>query len=337
MNRRFLEIDLLRGLAIFSIILIHTSYYFLSDKLALFLWNINQYSVPVFLFCSGFIFFNRYQSIDGFSFFEYVYKRFCRLLIPYYIFLVFFIPLVAVIQPGKVTFTYIWQSIVLIGGVDINWLVLLFLCLSLLMPFILYLWQKQRILFYLFTFISLLTSFLFIFWHFPFSYKWIMWLTWSAILVFSLFFVKNSLKKWFYPVSLITSSAIFLILYSLENSLHHSLSFYDNKYPANFYYLSYGIAAITLLFYLAKYNFFKTPANKLLNFLSIYSYQIFFIHYFLLTFFVNLLPRFNFNWLTFFLTVFISSLLLQKLLIVTRPLSFLENLCKKNQHIEKND
>src|SRR5579864_4521172 len=148
MKERFSEIDDMRGLAILAMVLIHTNAYFLSDKIAETLWNYSQFAVPVFLFCSSYIFFRNRPTHGVMLPFTYIKKRFMRLLIPYYIFAVIYILVSYFEEPAKITGQYILQSLFLVGGIDINWLILLFLFLTFLMPIFTYLEEKQKKLFF---------------------------------------------------------------------------------------------------------------------------------------------------------------------------------------------
>jgi peptidoglycan/LPS O-acetylase OafA/YrhL len=310
MKQRVAEIDYLRGIAMFGMILIHTSYYFLSDKIALFLWNWSQFAVPVFIFCSGFLFFKKSAVSYDFNYFK---KRFIRLLIPFYIFLPFFLVAVFFREPSKLSFNYVFSSILTIGGVDITWLVLLFLQFAILMPIIQVIFNKNKSTFFSILTISFISSIIFLNQHLNISYKFYMCLPWLLIVFYSFFFVKYSERKKFSIYIILSSLFIFLISGIFLKSQLHSLSFYDNKYPPNIFILSYGILFTQILYSLSKsglFNFIKRP----LLFLSKYSYSIFFIHYLLLYILVGFLKVFKFNWFSFFAVVFLSALIIQSLI-----------------------
>lgn len=311
-GNRIVEIDQLRGIAMTGMILIHSSYYFLFDKLALFLWNWSQFAVPVFVFCSAYLYFEKSQITS--SYIKYVQKRFSRLLIPYYIFMFVFFIEVIIAKPAMFTSPFIIQSVFLIGGIDISWLVLLFLELTILLPIIHSSLEKNISFFYLLLVLSSISSVIFLFIHVGIPYKMDMWLPWTLLLFYAFFFKKYSSNKNF-SISVI---AISLILVMISRFILHlegkSLSFFDNKYPPNIYFLSYGILSIEMLFFASKRNLFSFyPLKKLLHFLSKYSYSIFFIHYLFLSMYTGLLKKFHFTWFTFFLLVFVSAILFQYL------------------------
>lgn len=305
-KERFVEIDLLRGLAMFAMILIHTNAYFLSSSpLVEQLWDWSQFAVPVFLLCSAYLFFVKTPAFTV----SYLFKRFKRLLMPYYIFMIFFFAAILLREPHKLTEQYVFQSVFLTGGIDINWLALLFLELTFVMPLVAFLWNKTKLGFVVFGLISLLSSVIFIFYRWPFDYKLIMWLPYALLIMYTLLLAKFHTKKWFYPVSLLTGGGIYLGLRLIETNMHHSLTFYDNKYPPNLYFLSYGIFSLALLHFLIKKGMLSwTPVKQLMNFLSINSYQIFFVHYLFLYLISWTFQWISFNWITFFLAVLSTSL-----------------------------
>jgi surface polysaccharide O-acyltransferase-like enzyme len=90
MARRFSEIDFLRGFAIFGVILIHTSSYFTKMVNTNFLLSFNvfidsfvSYSIPLFVFISGFVLaVNYYRDYSVWDF----YKKRLSVIIPPYLF-----------------------------------------------------------------------------------------------------------------------------------------------------------------------------------------------------------------------------------------------------------
>lgn len=316
--RRFSEIDDMRGLAILVMILIHTNAYFLSDKIAYILWNLSQFAVPVFLFCSAYVYYQHKHEHVLNNFPSYLKKRFKRLLIPYYIFAVIFLILVKLEEPARATTTYILQSLLIVGGIDINWLVFLFLFITIIMPIIGYFNEKKKIFFYLYSALAIISSIIFIFYNWPFNYKYIMWFPWSVMLIYTIYFIFYQRYNFFYPATVIFSGIIFFVSWLIELKIHHSLSFYDNKYPPNIFLLSYGIASIAVLHFFANVGGFSfKPFSRILNFLSVNSYSIYFIHYIYLYLLSFLIWRLHFNWIMFFLVVLIPSLFTQKILNFT--------------------
>lgn len=311
-SQRIEEIDMLRGLSMFIMISLHTNAYFLSIPFVFLLWDFGEFAVPIFIFCSSYLFFMKNPSPPSWKgIFLHIKKRFVRLLVPYYLFAVVFTLLELIKEPWKITFRYIIENILVVGGIPINWLVLLFVSFTFLMPFILYIYTRRRVLFYLFIFLSAASAFLLMFYPFPLNYRFIFWLPWSLLVVFSLIIIKNEKQRWFFPLVFLVSFFVFLLLRYLQLSLHHSLTMFDNKYPPNLYHLTFGIVSIVGLYVLAKRGLFSVPLIKnLLFFLSKNSYSLFFIHW-IIIYIATVLFHPKFNWWTFFLTVLSVSLVSQ--------------------------
>lgn len=312
MKARHLEIDILRGLSMLAIIFIHTASYHLSDKTALMIWDYSQFAVAVFIFCSAYIFFQRPFNFGLKNIADYLKKRTSRLILPYYFFLIVYIIFLWFAEPKNITPDFLFGSFTVLGGWGINWLVMLFLYLMLLMPILYFLKEKMNWLFYVFTFLGLLAASLFMFYSPELPYRATMWLPWSLIIIFSIFFVQYQGKKWFFPVTIIASFILFLTLRQIQSASNHSLAQFDNKYPPNLYHLSYGFFSIALLYFISLKGFFNfTPLKQFLFFLSKNSYTVFFIHFFFVYFFTIMMREIKFNWVSFFLTVLTLTLLVQ--------------------------
>ncbi len=295
-------IDNLRGFAIIVMILTHTTAFFPGDKIAYFLWNWSHFAVPIFIFCSAYLFLQKALHKPP-SFLAYFKKRFMRLVVPYYIFLGFFLLCLLLISPKMLTAKYILQSLFIIGGVDINWMVLLFLFVTALLPFFVWSYKKSRIIFGLFFTAALTSTYWLLYYHSSVSYKLIMWLPWSLMFFFTLFYVQHQAKKRLLGLLLLTTSVIFICAYIIQSSLSHSLVLIHNKYPPNIFYLSYGMTIVLALTFLDKYIFKNALVLKILNFFSRHSYSIYFLHYTILTVLAAFIKTFHFNWTSFFLLV----------------------------------
>ncbi len=328
-SERLHHIDMLRGIAMFVMILIHTNAYFLWNNTAKLLWNMSQFAVPVFIFCSSYLYFYKnpvFNSIH--EVFMYIKRRFVRLLQPYYVFAIVFTGVIYLKEPAKITTSYIFQNIFVIGGIDINWLVFLFLVFAFITPLLSYSLQKNRPLFYFFVFCSFLSSILFIFYKLPFNYRYVMWLPWSIVLIVGYSVVQNEKRRWFFPALGIFSFGVFIALRTIQVFLNHSLIMYDNKYPPNLYHLSYGIFSLVLLHWLVSRKIFHDGLiHSFFSFLSKNSYSLYFIHYTVL-FILALFFKFKFTWVGFFVVVLIFSICTQIILNfltskIQRRLSFL--------------
>ena len=304
-------IDDLRGIAILVMILIHTNAYFLHVKLAYLTLEISQFAVPVFIFCSAYLSFRKKMDLDRQSLVSYVKKRFVRLLQPYYLFLVVHFIFTFIAEPRKMTTAYVTNNIFLTGGLDFNWLVLLFIQFTFLIPFLTWLRDKNKRFFYLYTAISAISTLVFLkYTPLPY-YRAIMWLPWSLLIIFTMEYVEAEANGAWQT----TTATLAIILYGLtrffQTEIGHSLYHYNNKYPPNMYHLSYGIVCILVLAFLSRKNVFAwQPLRWLIRFLSVYSYSIYFFHI-LVIFTVTVFLKMKFTWISFFLTVTAATLLMQ--------------------------
>ncbi len=305
MQERNTTIDFLRGFSVIIIILIHVNAYFGSIKTAQLLANYSQFAVQIFVFCSAFIFFDRKKD-ESFSL-TYFIKRIKRLLIPYYIFLLFYFAFIVLIKQEPLSVSSIFKWLLLQGGRDLNWLVVLFLYFLVLMPFIKAL--KNTMLFWLLLIASIVSSTVLLFIHSPVHFRWIMWLPWSLVLFFTYFYTDAKNKIHFLLYSAIINSAIYGISLFILKNQNNTLTFTENKYPPNIFYLSYGLLCISIFILMYEFiNLKKYKTHALFSFASKYSYEIFFIHFLYLFIFVEVTKYKQFTWWGLFLIITILSL-----------------------------
>lgn len=317
-SNRLFEIDILRGIGIFVIILIHTTSYFLSNPLAHAVWNFGQFAVPTFVFCSTYLFFKKNSTHEKLNFLSFEKKRLLRLLVPYWIYLFFFFTLVFLKNQKTIILSFLIRHLTLTTtGLEINWAVLLFIYLAFLSPIFILL-KKGRVLFSFFFFSSLLSSLVFLFTTPALNYKLTMWLPWSLILFYSWFFAKHEDEAWFLPLSIFVFLFVFLTSKLALVLTNHSVIFFDNKYPPNLNFLSYGILLTTILFIFAKKGFFDRPFLKIsIMFFSQNSYSIFFVHFLVIFTFLFFIGIKQFLWWQFAAIVLVASVIIQKLINTT--------------------
>ncbi|MCX6730898.1 MAG: acyltransferase [Candidatus Roizmanbacteria bacterium] len=312
MKQRLPEIDDIRGISIILMIMIHTNVYFLSNKISYMTLELSQFAVVAFIFCSAYLFYLKQQVYGWSEFFSHLVKRIKRLVIPYYWFFAVYYIFLLIKEPKKLTLSYLTQNIFVIGGLDFNWLVLLFIELAILMPFVSYLFEKKRAWFYIYTAAAFLSSLVFLKYT-PLSYyRYIMWLPWSLVLIYTYLFNQLKEKKSLFWIITAFCFALYYILPPLIlKPLGRSLFMYDNKYPPNLYHLAYGVGSVNLLYMLSQWKWFSNYiVQTIINFFSTYSYTIFFIHI-LVIYTVTVFFHFHFNWVTFFMAVTGITILVQ--------------------------
>ena len=281
MEDRNTTIDFLRGFAMLIMVMIHVTAFYLSQKTTYLVWDYTHFVVPIFAFCSAYLYFER-KSDSPFNI-SYIIKRVKRLLIPYYFYLLIYFLYLTIFKHQPLGFVPILKHVFLFGGRDLNWLVILFLYFLFLLPFIRFLSNKPLYL-WVFTFVSFASSIILLFVKFPYHFRLIMWLPWSAILLFTYFFVTSKNKIRF----MLISATMWILIYFVGKYLllgqGKTLVFTENKYPPNIYYLAYGMFWILVLYiFHNKLSKFIKPVQPFFDFMSRYSYSLFFIHFFFLS------------------------------------------------------
>lgn len=286
-----------------AMIIAHATAYFLKDRFAFLIWDFSEWSVVTFLFCSSYLFYSRDFIFSIKNIVNYVKKRLVRLYLPYFYFLLLLFPLRYFLYTKKIDFDYIFKNVFFVGGLDLNWLVLIFFQLMFIFPIIYFFKKRSSFLYYLYFLVSLASSIYYLYVR-NWDYRVIMWLPWSITIYFTIFFIDNQ-KKWEkLAIAAVVGFLVFLWSRSLVSNLGHNLTQFYNKYPPNIYHISYGIFSTLVLYFISKKNIFKILGLEgFLNFLSINSYPLFFVHN--LAIFVLLWVGVKFsNWFSFFLVVF---------------------------------
>lgn len=322
-TKRFEYIDFLRSVAIIGVIAIHTLSYHLTTSIITFIWNYLHFVVVAFVFCSGYVLTARYKdSFTSFSKTILWYKKRCiRLLAPFYFYLIVHFSLLFLFPQYfsgldlQKSPDYILKSFFLIGGANVSWLPLLFLELTLLFP--IFMRAKKNFLFFYIAFSIFVTIFFTII-IFPYNYyRFVMWIPWSFIFLFSIFVAKteqghssNSKINYIFFIGCLVSGLLFLILNVLGPSFHRSFTLIDHKYPPDFYYLSYAFFITCLLGFLSRFIPWNSWTKVTIRAISENSYQIFFIHYILLDFILKVSKILHFlqNPLTQFTIILLASL-----------------------------
>jgi len=281
MKERNSTIDFLRGFAMLIMVVIHVTAFYLSDKNTSLIWDYVHFVVPIFTFCSAYLYFER-KSDAPFNI-SYVIKRVKRLLIPYYIYLLVYFLFFLIFKNQPLNLMIILKQALLFGGRDLNWLVVLFLYFLFLLPFIRFLSSKPIYL-WAFAFVSFASSIVLLFVKFPIHFRLIMWLPWSAIILFTYFFVSSKNKDRFITISIIVGFLVYFFGRYLLAMQGKTLVFTENKYPPNIYYLAYGLFWISILYtFHNKLSIFVRPFQPFFDFMSRHSYSLFFIHFFYLS------------------------------------------------------
>ncbi len=318
---RDMTVDILRALSIIIMMVIHVNAYYLKDKLTLFVWSYGQWVVPAFVLCSFAV--GSYDVSTLWDYLKYLKKRLMRLLVPYYIWLGANIILIFVVTKKMVSIEYLVKNIIFTGGSDFNWLVLLFIYFTIFGPFIAYCVYKKPMLGILTMLVGItLSSVIFLDqsqWNK--SFRITMLLPWLAITVGLLFFLRLMREKKYKLVSLLLLICMLLyyfihILFLLPRGMRGDL--YFHKYPPNIYFVLFclwttPVAYVVSLFlnrFLGGVEIFK----KIILYVSIHSYEIFFVHTLVLYVIDKVITVKNLTYHQFLLILFIATFILMKML-----------------------
>lgn len=296
--KRVYYIDFLKAIAIIFLIIIHVLSNHLDNKQIFFIWNYLHFVVVIFVFSSGYLFAlslkNNFKNFK--DLFIWLKKRVVRLVFPYYLFLSLhyllwiFFPQYFYGYGLKKNTDFIFASIFLVGGVDYNWFVLLFVFFTILSPLIA-ISLRKKIIFLIIFLLSLTISLLFSFYKFPYSYfKWVM--VWSWLFIFYLgiieYFLEEKLNKKQLIFMDLTFIFIWIVIFYIFTKNKSPLVFTENKYPPNLILFSYGlIVNFFIIAFSRLYQWQNFLIKNIINFLSRNSYNLFFIHYLAMDFVYN--------------------------------------------------
>ncbi len=310
-NNRYREIDELKAIGIFFIILVHSIQQTAQTTLSTSIANISQFAVPVFVFCSCLLYAkisSKYTSSTP----VYVARRVWRLLKPYYIFLIFYLPLTGVLTLKSIDIKHAISLLLVWAPTnEPDWAVLLFIYISCLALLVRYLYHRARPVFWLYVAAAVASAGFLLQHTYPFGFRSIMWLPWSLVVIFGFFVKKYEDRRWLYLVILIVPAVVFYTSYFILNQAGQPLNFYANKYPPNLYFLSYGILASSIFYIASRVGFFSIIPRQIVAFFSINSYSIYFVHFILILLFVKYGNIKIFSWWQFFFIIITLSVCTQ--------------------------
>lgn len=298
--KRFLHIDFLRAAAIIGVIVIHVLSDNLTNPLNTFIWNYAHIIIVAFIFCSGYVMYALYApKLNNLSSVGIWYKkRLIRLILPFYWYLFIHYSLIFLFPKFfsglglEFSWKFFLQSITLTGGINLNWLPLLFLQLAVIFPLLVIIFRKKRLIFWVYVLFAIGVTIDFTIWQFPYShYRSIMWIPWSLFLILPWYFYDREQKRLSpLPYLLFSGSAavVFSLLFIIWQNTNRSLTLIDNKYPPNLFYISYeSIGSFLLLGISILPMFQKKMFAAFYQFISKVSYSLFFIHYIVLDFILS--------------------------------------------------
>ena len=358
-SERLIELDILRGLSIIGVILIHIvglSFHFWNEGSTVWtgLITIDQFfrfSVPLFVFISGYTLYSKYSN--NFQIWKFYSRRIGRIL-PWYFFwgIIIYIYLHSQVKPGFIDYPT-WK-LILLGKVDYHlYFVSMIFQLYIIFPVLLWLYKKFRLNFIILLFI--LEAFMYYIFsldgqkiiHLPWrlyeQQQYLFFGTWIFYFVFgfalsekSRYFEKLAIKKHIFSFVKIVFPIITVLAlaYCTRETLHiisatadTNVATRSTRIPVLLYATSFAISALAYSDILLKLN--KFILKVLLYFAEI-SFLVYLIHTLIMRILGNfILPNtlpnlILFTFLVFTFSIFFAHLSLS---VASRtPLHKLKNL-----------
>lgn len=334
-SSRIFYIDILRGLALFCMIFLHTGVYYLQQKFVYILYNLTDFVNVAFLFCSCYVFFEHSKKNNPINWTS-IKKRILRLVLPYYIFLFCYFILLYFTDRSTITTINVIKHIVMWNGIYVSWLVILFIFFAFLNPIILFLKTNNTLLYYLFFLLSFLSSIIFLFLKIQ-NYAYILCIPYSLTIYYAMW-IRNNMKNTRILFLTFTVLMIFLVPIFLFKNSENQTPLLDNKYPPNLYYLFYSFIVIDVFFLLNRFSLMKDNIiNRFFIYLGTYSYELFFIHILI----IYVLHKCDFfiqtNWAIGFIVVLAMSLIVQliskQIYVLPLKLSFVDDRDKSRYRV----
>lgn len=283
---RELEIDILRAVSMLIMMTMHVNAYFLSNRLTYIFWSYSQWVVPAFILCSFAV--GNYQVSSIADYLRYVLKRMKRIYLPYVVWLGFYWLTVYILTKDIPTLKNIISNLLVTGGVSSNWLILLFVYLTLAGPLMVYGVHKNQKVGALIFGIGAPASL--IFWvqmgvwnsHF----RWAMVLPWIAITISQIYIlnlIRLGKKKTVFAIIGMAFIIFWWMHFQFIAPNKMKIDLYSHKYPPNIYFFIYCLWTTPAAYLISKWSLKYLQMSKYVmsavSYVSRNSYQIFFIHF----------------------------------------------------------
>lgn len=281
MSGRLKNIDILKFIGLFCIILVHTNPNSVIKQ-------IRGFDVVLMIIISSYLFFISNKNLK--SFVNYLKKRFVRLVIPTWIFLIVFFIILAINDVNKISLRLVLDSFLLRDGIGYVWIIRIYILVAILLPIIKFILEKysfNKILiccFFIYCMYELLCFSNFFSINFIFKDIFAYIIPLSMIIIITYWIMKSNSKR-----ILIFSFINFIIFLLLLILIYNITGEFKNtsiaKYPFRLYYLSYAFFASSILIVLFRNEkIVNFCYNNFIKFVSssslwIYLWHILFIYY----------------------------------------------------------
>ncbi len=325
-------IDILRGSSILIIIFLHIAPYYLKYSWVTWIWNWAQFVVPVILLCSVAVARLPREPFDLGKYLVYIGKRLRRLLIPYYVFFIAYTAVTYFFQPHKLTLWYFFQNGTLAGGIDFQWLVLLFILLAMVSPLTDRLFIASRKAFFFLMLVSLGLACVYQFNRPWWNANYRLWMigSWLSVVLIARWVIELfAQRKWANLVGIILSAlSIWAIILLILVSQHALVSTYYHKYPPDIFQITYSIwTMVTIYIVIKKLSPLWETSNRLgknimqcMRWCSTYSYELYFTHIIVIMLLDLTFPRRNISIWMFGLLTYAPTILMVVLINLLKSL-----------------
>ena len=145
MKKRIYTYDILRMIATFSVILIHVSALAFADKAmnhhsVVFINRFVSFAVPVFIYLSGAMIYERYNK-SYLDYFDFFYQKWVKILIPYIVFSVIYYVMVVYMNQGELSLMACLKQLLLGSAMYHLYFIPIIIQLFILTP--LFIWLKK--------------------------------------------------------------------------------------------------------------------------------------------------------------------------------------------------
>lgn len=302
MEKRDYKIDFLKAIGVCLIILAHTT---IPEVVSQF----RSFDVPLMVIISAILANRTYKSGNTL---QYIKKRFIRLIIPTYIFLIVFFMIMLVFQRNNLTLELIVNSFLLQKNDSIGfvWIILVYFMCAILIPFINKINIKKTkniiCIFIIYITYEILAYFKIGFeyniWYSIFYYI----IPYGIITIIGYNYEKLTKKE---KITLLVGNFIVNIIFLLINLLVNNkyVLYTDYKYPPTIYFLTYGIVVSIVLLEIVQNTDFKIYKSKFVEFIAQNSLWIYLIHILVLKIIENTVGEVN--WVIQYMVIIMITLL----------------------------
>ena len=291
------NIDILKVIGLLSIMLAHVN----PPQMV---FQLRNFDVVLMIIVSAYLGLITYKKSN---FLEYIKKRFVRLVIPAWIFLIIFFILNFVFKLTPVNLKKIIESFAFANGIGYVWIIRIYFIVAILIPisiFFNYRLKNDSIQLILVSILMIVYEILCMFGLFDNSiiqYLIAYFIPCFFLVILAKYLFAASDKKMIIVIviSLLLFFVIAFYLYKINGIFIFTQ---DYKYPFRIYYLSYGILISSILILILRYDkLCNMLNNNIVKFISSHSLWIYLWHILV----IYLLELFSFHWIIKYLLLLI--------------------------------